>query len=243
MRYDLCTTEAIRSVIVRVLRDEQDSLVEQHLHRAVGDSSYVLQPTALSIEQFLLCKKLTEILKFLFLCFAAEKTDSQIVEGKRKPFFSMNGHQHIPEVPLWISGRAVTSDGTDRIDVWSAAQGKVVTSAQNANVKQAVLAAESAWTAFQHWKNSTPASRRDIINRMKDLLIERKDEVVAAQMEETSCARSWAEFNIQYVTTTLAEIAARVTVACAGELPAMSTQGPMGFVFKESIGPVLLMAP
>lgn len=155
----------------------------------------------------------------------------------------MNGHQHIPEVPLWINGKEVTSDDTDRINVVSAERGKVVTSAHNATVKHAVSAAESAWDAFQSWKHSTPVSRRDIINRMKDLLIERKDELVAAQMEETSCAKSWAEFNIQYVTITLAEIAARVTVACAGELPSMSTQGPMGFVFKESIGPVLLMAP
>lgn len=67
MRYGLYTTEAIRSVIARVIRDEQDNLVEQCLHGAVGDSSYVWRPIYLSIEQSLRCKKLTYILKVLLL--------------------------------------------------------------------------------------------------------------------------------------------------------------------------------
>ncbi|KAK5044556.1 hypothetical protein LTR84_010680 [Exophiala bonariae] len=149
----------------------------------------------------------------------------------------------LPVVPLWINGELVTSAEAGTFPVFSAAQNKDVYLAQSADAGLAAKAAESAESAFQQWSNTPAASRRDIINRMKDLLTERKQELIAVQAEETSCSLSWAEFNIPYTTSTLAEIAARVTTACAGELPAISTQGVMGFVFKESIGPVLLIAP
>lgn len=146
-------------------------------------------------------------------------------------------------VPLWINGVPVSSAEAGSFPVYSAAQKKNVYMAQSADVKLASAAAESAEAAFRDWKTTSAASRRDIINRMNELLIARKKELVTVQMEETSCSQSWAEYNIQYTRLTLAEIAARVTTACAGELPAMSTEGPIGFVFKEAIGPVLLIAP
>lgn len=149
----------------------------------------------------------------------------------------------LPVVPLWINGGPITSAEVGMFPVFSAKQHKNVYLAQSADVKLARLAAQSAHSAFKQWKNTSAASRRDIINRMVELLKARTKELVAVQMEETSCSQSWAEFNVPYTIHTLAEIAARVTTACAGELPAMSTQGPMGFVFKESIGPVLLIAP
>jgi acyl-CoA reductase-like NAD-dependent aldehyde dehydrogenase len=149
----------------------------------------------------------------------------------------------LPIVPLWIDGRPVTSTEAGFFPVFSAAQKKEVYRAQNADPKLAVAAAEASERAFKQWKCTSAASRRDIIIRMNGLIEARKKELVAVQMEETSCSQSWAEFNIGYTTLTLAEIAARVTTACAGELPAMSTRGPMGFVFKEAIGPVLLIAP
>lgn len=149
----------------------------------------------------------------------------------------------LPVVPLWINGEPVTSNEAGTFPVYSAAQAKNVYLAQSANERLATDAAQSAESAFKQWKTTSAASRRDILNRMHDLLKARTQDLVAVQMEETSCSQSWAEFNIQYTTLTLAEIAARVTTACAGELPAMSTHGPMGFVFKEAIGPVLLIAP
>lgn len=149
----------------------------------------------------------------------------------------------LPVVPLWIKGLPVLSKEAGTFPVFSAAQEKIVHLAQNANVALSREAADSAQSAFKFWKTSTAASRRDVINKMSKLLVARKDELVALQIQETSCSRSWAEFNIGYTTSTLDEIAARVTTACAGELPAMSTQGPMGFVFKEAIGTVLLIAP
>jgi acyl-CoA reductase-like NAD-dependent aldehyde dehydrogenase len=149
----------------------------------------------------------------------------------------------ISVVPLWINGGPVTSAKVGTFPVFSAAQDKNVYLAQSADEELAGQAAESAESAFKQWKDTTAASRRDIINRMNGLLVARKNELVAVQMEETSCTLSWAEYNIQYTVLTLAEIAARITTACAGELPAMSSKGPIGFVFKEPIGPVLLIAP
>lgn len=157
--------------------------------------------------------------------------------------FKTQDESGLSMVPLWINGGPVLSKEAGTFAVFSAALNKNVCLAQNTNVELAGEAASSAQAAFKDWKNTSAASRRDIINRMNELLVARKKELVALQMEETSCSQSWAEFNIEYTTSTLAEIAGRVTIACAGELPAMSTQGPIGFVFKEAIGPVLLIAP
>lgn len=52
-------------------------------------------------------------------------------------------------------------------------------------------AVESASKAFKSWKNTGAAERRAIFNRAAQLLIERKDEFVKLQLEETTGNGFW----------------------------------------------------
>lgn len=146
-------------------------------------------------------------------------------------------------VPLWIGGAAVASSPSRKFPVHSAEQKKDVYLAESANEKSANAAAEAAHCAFDTWRNSSAASRREIIERMTAIIQERQDELIKTQIEETSCSETWANFNIVYTVNMLKEIAARVTQACSGDVPPTASQNTFGVVIKQPIGPVLLIAP
>lgn len=146
-------------------------------------------------------------------------------------------------VPLWINGEATTSSKPLLFPVYSAAQKKTVYLAQGADSQAASSAAESAQNAFETWKRKPAAERRKILLSVADIIEKREKELIALQVEETSCSQAWAEFNIKYTLNALPEIASRITTACAGELPPMAAEGTLGLVLKVPIGPVLLIAP
>jgi acyl-CoA reductase-like NAD-dependent aldehyde dehydrogenase len=146
-------------------------------------------------------------------------------------------------VPLWINGQPRASSPSIKIEVTSAAQQKVTFLAEAANVSMANLAIQSAASAFPSWRLTSAASRRDLLLRAANIFEARREELVAFEMEETSCTRSWAEFNVVNTVGTIREMAARVTTACAGEIPTMEVEGTVGFVFKEPVGPVLIIPP
>lgn len=73
----------------------------------------------------------------------------------------------------------------------------VVHFAPAATEKQAIQAVESAETAFETWRDSTPLERRTILNKAVEILESRKDELVNAMVSETGAKPSWAAFNIK----------------------------------------------
>ena len=146
-------------------------------------------------------------------------------------------------VPLWINGAPTKASKEATFPVYSSAQQKNVYLAESADVEAAVAAVDSAQRAFKTWKRTPAASRRDIILRLAELIKQRQEDLIKVQVEETSCSESWAKFNIGYTLNAVAEIAARITTACTGELPPMSTDGTLGLLVKEPIGAVLLIAP
>ena len=146
-------------------------------------------------------------------------------------------------VPLWINGEAAKSTTEVTFPVYSSAQQKNVYLAQSADSEAANAAVDSAQRAFKTWKRTPAASRRDVLLRLADVIKKRQKELIQVQIEETSCSESWAGFNIGYTLNGLAEIAARITAVCTGELPPMSTDGTLGMLVKEPIGVVLLIAP
>lgn len=146
-------------------------------------------------------------------------------------------------VPLWIDGKGTSAGKQILFPVHSAAQKKNVYLAQAADSQAASAAAESANAAFQTWKKTPAATRRKIILRAAEIIDQRQKELIAIQIEETSCTQTWAEFNIRYTLNALPEIASRITTACTGELPPMAAEGTLGLVLQVPIGPVLLIAP
>lgn len=144
-------------------------------------------------------------------------------------------------VPIWIDGKAGPLDSSRYIDVFSAAQGKVVHRAQAATEADAVRAADVAWTSFQSWKRTKPEYRRDMLLRVADLYESRADEIARWQVVETSCTEGFAHFNIKLAVGLIREFAGSLTTALVGDIPRIS-EGD-GFVFKEPVGPVLLIPP
>ena len=59
---------------------------------------------------------------------------------------------------------------------------------------------------------------------------------------ETSCAEQWAKFNIGQTITFIQAIAAEVANAVTGEVPP-SSFGFTSIIFKEPVGPILLIPP
>ena len=145
-------------------------------------------------------------------------------------------------VPLWIDGAAATSSHEVTFPVYSAKQEKNVFMAQSANEEDATRAADAALKAFQGWRNTSADYRRDLLLKVTDIFERRKAEAIKLQVEETSCEASWAGFNVGYGLTVIREIAARIS-SVFGQMPRTTSEGNMCLVFKEPIGPSLLIAP
>ncbi len=145
-------------------------------------------------------------------------------------------------VPLWINGHAKDLDESRLIEVSSSATGKIVHFAQSATAADATEAIESAWNAFQSWRTTSHVHRRDLLNKVASLYEQRADEIAHWQVAETSCTEQFAHFNIKLACGMLREFACAITVAFTGEIPPMENDG-YGFVFKQPIGPVLLIPP
>lgn len=155
------------------------------------------------------------------------------------PFIQNSARQDV--VPIWIDGKAEPLDSSRYIEVFSSAQGKVIHRAQGATEADATKAADVAWTSFQQWKRTKPEYRRDMLLRVADLYESRADEIVHWQVVETSCAEVFARFNVKFAVGAIREFAGSLATALVGDIP--RTQEGYGFVFKEPVGPVLLIPP
>ena len=145
-------------------------------------------------------------------------------------------------VPLWIDGsEAVSSEGVI-FAVYSAKDQKDVHMAQSASTKDVKAAADAAMRAFTSWRWTSATERRDLLLKVADAFEARKSEAVALQVAETSCEPAWASFNVTYGIKVIREIASKTT-AVFGEMPRMDSEANLALVFKEPIGPSLLIAP
>jgi acyl-CoA reductase-like NAD-dependent aldehyde dehydrogenase len=149
----------------------------------------------------------------------------------------------LPVVPLWIGGTATTSSPPIIFPVYSAIKQKQVFLAHASDSATATRAVDAAAAAFKTWRKTSAATRRDILLRAADIMESRKAELVSLQIKETSCGQPWALFNVESTVYIVREIASRVTSTCAGEMPSTANEGTLSLVFREPIGPVLLIAP
>lgn len=144
-------------------------------------------------------------------------------------------------VPLWIDGKARPLDSSNYIEVFSSAQKKVVHLAQGATEAEARQAADVAYASFLKWKHTQPEHRRDLLLKVADLYETRANEIVHWQVVETSCSEVFAHFNIKLAVRIIREFAASLSTVLVGDIPPV--QDGYGFVFKEPVGPVLLIPP
>lgn len=145
-------------------------------------------------------------------------------------------------VPLWIGGVTTVASAGLTFPVYSAKQEKDVFMAQSADVKDAVRAADSALESFDTWRYTSANERQALLLKAVNIFETRKAEAVAFQVKETSCEPSWAGFNVGYGLVVMREIASRIT-SVFGEMPRTNSESSLTLVFKEPIGPSLLIAP
>lgn len=154
----------------------------------------------------------------------------------------VNGTLDRPVVASFVDGKALPTDETRLKPVYSASTGKEIHTYQNADISTCGQACDAAWTAYKTWKDASIATRRQLLSKVCDIIEERKFEIVGAIKLETSAQDPMAFFNIGMSV----EIVKGLSVAMSeirGMIPPHDEAGKMSFVFKESIGPVLVIAP
>lgn len=151
-------------------------------------------------------------------------------------------HEDHEVVPLWIDGAAKALDSSRSFPITSASQSKVVHYAASASPSDARDAADAAWTAFSSWRHSKYNERRDLLLRVADLFSQRADELTHWQVLETSCSEEYARFNIKLAIDLTREVAGTIVQATTGATPPIQADG-VALVFKDPIGPVLLIPP
>ena len=148
----------------------------------------------------------------------------------------------MPEVLFSINGASVTSPLGNTFPVSSAKHEKQICVAHSAEETIAKRACDAALQAFGDWKQTSATHRRELILRPADLLELRRAQIVASQVDETSCEPKWASRNLSFGLANLREIAASIS-AVFGELPRVDSEANLAMVLKEPIGPSLLIAP
>lgn len=120
---------------------------------------------------------------------------------------------------------------------------------QSASTSDCSTACDAAWRAFSHgiegnnpWKRAGVEQRRALLERVADLLLEREEDLIKAQQLETSSGLLWSKHNVQATAKYVREIASAVS-SIKGTIPPNDTPNTMAFVYKEAIGPVLIIPP
>lgn len=126
--------------------------------------------------------------------------------------------------------------------VTRSATGEVVHYFSGADQSTCDRACEAAWQAFRHWRRAPVARRRDLLLKVAELFEQRADDLVEAQIKETSCVEPWARNNVLLATNYIREFAACVS-SVKGVIPPTDKPDTMTFVYKEAIGPILVIPP
>ena len=152
-------------------------------------------------------------------------------------------------VPLWIGGSevSITAD-TIFFPVTNAKEDKVLHNAVSATQRCAVAACEAASLAFRTWRKTSVAHRRALLFKAADTVERRAQEIMGAQISETSCPKEFAGMNIKGGLANMREVAA-ATSQLRGALPQRSTRpdgeevAGLTIVVRESVGVVLVIPP
>lgn len=142
--------------------------------------------------------------------------------------------------PLIIDNKSIVTDNV--FEVRNPATNEVIRYCTGATVDDANSAVASAKAAFPVWSKVSPYERRNILTRAADIMLSRKEELIAYQMEETGAARLFVEKTFGLGAEFLRDVAGRIP-SIEGAVPSVSEAGETSMVFKEPYGVVLGIAP
>ncbi|PYH40469.1 aldehyde dehydrogenase [Aspergillus saccharolyticus JOP 1030-1] len=152
-------------------------------------------------------------------------------------------------VPLVAAAKQLPFQESQVHPVISAKTNETVHYFQSATTSDCSAACDAAWQAFAHglegntpWKIAGVEQRRTLLERVANLLLEREEEFIRVQQLETSSGLLWSRHNVRTTAKYVQEIASAVS-SIKGTIPPNDKPGTMAFVFKEAIGPVLIIPP
>lgn len=118
-------------------------------------------------------------------------------------------------IPLLINNESVVTD--IKFEVHAPATGELSSYCAGASVDDAVHAIESAKAAFPAWSKTKAYDRRDILFKAAEVMIARKEELIAYQQEETGAGRPFPKPPSKWVSAssrTLRRVFPRSKVSC-----------------------------
>jgi acyl-CoA reductase-like NAD-dependent aldehyde dehydrogenase len=146
------------------------------------------------------------------------------------------------QIELLIGGGAKPAAAGATFERLNPIDGKVVTIAAAASVKDANAAADAAAAAFPAWSALGPNARRAVLLKAADLMQARADDFVAAMTAETGATAGWARFNVMLGASNLREAAA-MTTQVTGEVIPSDRPGSIAMSVRQPAGVVLGIAP
>ena len=148
-------------------------------------------------------------------------------------------------VPAFIDNAPVPTDGLKTFDVVNGKSDEVVHRASSATLDIVKAATESSWRAYQSWKSSPLQTRQHVLSKFADILEQRAEEFINVTVSENSGGQQFVQFTQAIAVSMVRQVAASVlsihgTVISPYDDPSAEVHG---LVFKEAIGPVLLIPP
>ncbi|KAL1305048.1 hypothetical protein AAFC00_001989 [Neodothiora populina] len=146
-------------------------------------------------------------------------------------------------VPCIINNTELPIDDATIVPVHSALSDEPVHYYQAADEDICKKACTAAWDAFDGgWKRASILTRRNLLLKVATLYEENVEKLVESQVLETSCPEPWARNNVVLAVSYMREIAACIS-GVHGTIPPTEKPDTMTFVFKEAVGPILVIPP
>ncbi|MCD2322875.1 aldehyde dehydrogenase [Sphingomonas sp. IC-56] len=120
--------------------------------------------------------------------------------------------------------------------------GNVATTTTASTVADVDAACEAAAAAFPAWSALGPNARRAILNKAAEALEARKDQFIAAMVDEIGATPPWAGFNLMLAAGIVREAAA-MTTQIGGEVIPSDKPGCIAMALREPVGVMVGIAP
>ena len=143
-------------------------------------------------------------------------------------------------VPFVIDGKELYAKQS--FDVVSPASGEVVHHVGIATEEEVNAAVEAAAAAGRQWRNTTPATRRDILLMAAEIMEARRGELAQYMVDEVAANLHWANFNLDVTIDMLKDTAGHIS-SLAGSVPALADPTCSSMILREPYGVVLAIAP
>lgn len=147
------------------------------------------------------------------------------------------GFDSMPIGGRWRKGRSER-----RIEDVDPYRGDILVSITGASADDVDEAYKKAAEAGRDWAAATPQTRRDVLLRATEILIERKDEITELLIRETGGTRAKAETELSLVYEGTLE-ASTYPFRMKGEILPTSIPGKEGRVYRQPVGVVGVISP